>query len=258
LLVTLVTGAIYGRDVLSADDSPHVPLTVSTTTFTPGESYEREVSYLGLVTSGKKARLGFEIAGQIATLPVRQGSKVRAGDVIATLDDAALQARRRATAADLEQAQAELELAQLKSRRQEELVATGAVSREAYDETRLRARALTSRVEATVARLDTLDIELAKSRLIAPYDGVVADRYLHPGAVASPGVAVVQLLQEGNREAHIGVAAKRAVSLEPGTTYTLSLHGEAVSAELMSIRARGQQQRSSPSPRISAPLTASR
>jgi len=237
LLIALVTGAIHGRAVLSADNPERTPLTVRTIVYQPGDSYERKVSYLGLVTSGKKARLGFELAGQIATLPVRQGSLVKAGEVIATLDDATLQSRRRATAADLEQARAELELAELKSRRQQELSVSGAVSKEAYDETRLRARALRSRVEATEARLDTLDIELAKSQLLAPYDGVVADRYLHPGAVVSPGIAVVQLLQQGNREAHIGVAATRAAELQPGATYTLSIRGEPLEAELLSVRA---------------------
>lgn len=237
VIAALVTGAIYGRQALSADDTVHEPLTVSTVTFQAQDAYERAVSYLGLVSSGKKARLGFEVAGQIATLPVRQGSQVEAGDVIATLDDATLQARRRATAADLEQARAERELAALKSRRQKELVDTGAVSMEAYDETRLRARALSSRVEAIAARLDAIDIELAKSRLRAPYDGVVADRYLHPGAVVSPGTAVVQLLQQGDREAHIGVAASRAATLRPGNDYTLSLRDEPLTARLLSVRA---------------------
>lgn len=237
VITILVTSAIWGRHVLSADDGVHQPLTVSTVTFRMQDSYERAASYLGLVSSGKKARLGFEVAGQIATLTVRQGSAVQAGDVVATLDDAALQARRRATAAELEQASAERELADLKSRRQQELVDTGAVSREAHDETRLRARALGARVEAIAARLDAIDIELAKSRLRAPYDGVVADRYLHPGAVVAPGTAVVELLQRGEREAHIGVSAARAANLQPGSHYTLSLRGEPIAARLLSVRA---------------------
>ena len=237
LVVTVITGALHGRNALSADDAPKLPLTVATTIYEPGQVYTREASYLGLVAAGKKARLGFEVAGQIATLPVRQGSTVAQGEVIATLDDATLQSRRRATAADLEQARAELELAQLKSTRQRELSETGAVSREAFDETRLRARALQARVEATEARLDGLDIELAKSQLLAPYDGVIAERYLHPGAVVNPGTAVVRLLQSGAREAHIGVAASRAALLEPGKVYELTLRDKPVQAELLSVRA---------------------
>lgn len=236
LIITVVTGLLYGRIALSAGPSPKTPLTVSTTEFVPQTQYMRQASYLGLVVSEKKARLGFEIPGLLATLPQRQGSPVKAGDIVATLDDATLQARRRATAADLDQAHAELELAQLKSRRQKELSASGAVSKEAFDETRLRARALQSQVEATTARLEGIDIQLQKSKLVAPYDGIIADRYMHPGAVVSPGTPVVRLLQSGEREAHIGVSASRSADLVVGQRYSLKLRDSTMDAQLLSVR----------------------
>lgn len=236
-ITAALSAALYGRVALPADNSVRQPLTVATTTYTPGNRYTRDVSYLGLVSAGEKAQLGFEVPGQIASIAVRQGSEVSAGDVIATLDDSALQARRRATSADLERVRSELELAELKSRRQQELSVTGAVSKEAYDETRLRAQALRAQVEATEARLEGIDIELRKSRLLAPYDGVIAERYAHPGTVVSPGVPVVRLLHSGPREAHVGVAASRAATLVPGQSYPLTLHGEALQAQLLSVRA---------------------
>ncbi|MDX1734482.1 MAG: efflux RND transporter periplasmic adaptor subunit [Halioglobus sp.] len=232
-----VTGALYGRVALSADPAPRVPLSVSTARYTPVDSYQRQVSYLGLVKAGEQARLSFEVAGQIAQFVAREGAAVDAGEVIATLDDSQLQARRRAIAADLEQARAELELAQLKSRRQQKLSASGAVSREAFDETRLRARALESRVAATEARLESIELDLADTRLLAPYDGVIAERYTYPGAVVSPGMPVVRLLQTGVREAHIGVVATRSSELVPGEHYTLRLREATFDAVLQAVRA---------------------
>jgi RND family efflux transporter MFP subunit len=236
LIVALVTGLLYMRSALTAETPPNEPISVAVATYTVQDSYQRPVSYLGLVKAGRKAVLGFELAGQVALLAVREGDAVRQGEEIARLDTAALAARRLATAAELEQARTELELARIKAGRQAELSRTGAVSKEAYDDTRLQARALASRVEAVQARLASIDIELEKSRLLAPYDGVIADRFVYQGAVVSPGTPVVRLVESANREAQVGVPAALAQSLVPGNRYTLRLRDMRLQAALLSVR----------------------
>ena len=235
-IVVGLTIALQARVALTQSAPEKSPLTVATTTFELQDSYRRTVAYLGLIVAGRKTDLSFEIPGRIATLPVRQGSQVAAGEVIAQLDDAALLARRDATKADLKRAQAELELARLKAKRQKDLRATGAVSKEAFDETRLRASALEAQVEAVSAGLASIDIELEKSRLVTPYDGIVADHYVHEGTVINPGVPVVRLIETAQQEAHIGVSAARAGELEIGKLYPLKLRGEKIEAALLSVR----------------------
>jgi RND family efflux transporter MFP subunit len=236
LLVGVITGLIHARAVWSESAATKGLLTVETVDYVYQSSYRRPVSYLGLVVAGRKANLAFELPGRIATLPVRQGSPVSAGEVIARLDDASLQARLRATRAELDRVMADLELARLKARRQRELRESGAVSREAYDETRLRARALEAQVESVTAQLASIEIDLEKSRLIAPYDGIVADHYVHEGTVVSPGAPVVRLIETSGKEAHIGVAATRAGNLETGRLYPLKLRERGFEAALLSVR----------------------
>lgn len=236
VIVVLVTGILKARVALSAGVDPKNPLTVSTVQYSVQDSYSRPVSYLGLVTAGRKATLGFEIPGQIDSLELREGDPVQQGQVLASLDSSALQARHKATAAELEQARTELELAQLKSNRQQELSVSGAVSKEAFDETRLRARALSSQVEAVAARLASIDIELEKSRLLAPYDGVIADRFVYQGAVVSPGTPVLRLVELTNQEAQIGVPAVITGQLVVGEPYTLKLRDQFVMAPLLTVR----------------------
>jgi len=235
-IVVGLTVSLHARVALTQTVPEKSPLTVATTTFTLQENYRRTVSYLGLIVAGRKTDLSFEIPGRIATLPVRQGSQVAAGDLIAQLDDAALRARRAATSADLKRAQAELELARLKAKRQKDLRATGAVSKEAFDETRLRASALEAQVEAVTAGLASIDIELEKSRLVTPYAGIVADHYVHEGTVINPGIPVVRLIETAQQEAHIGVSAARAGELVIGKSYPLKLRGENIEAALLSVR----------------------
>ena len=200
------------------------------------QSYQRESSYLGLVQAGRKTVLGFELPGLLAQLDVQEGTAVTAGQVIAILDEAKLRSRRDATAADLKRADIELELANLKANRQKNLSHTGAVSREAYDETRLIAQALVAQVDSVQSRLDSIDIDLQKSVLRAPYSGVIADRYLDEGAVVSPGTPVVKLMETDQQEAHIGVAVEHIDLLVPGSEHRLLLRSNPIQASLLSVR----------------------
>jgi RND family efflux transporter MFP subunit len=212
------------------------PLPVAVDTFRYQDSFERQVSFLGLVRAGRKSSLGFEVPGALATIPVREGSTVSVGDVLATLDTGQLQARRDAASADLRRVEVELKLARLKAERQRNLQATGAVSKEAFDETRLTALALEAQMEAVTARLRGLDIELEKSVLRAPYDGAVARRLVNAGAVVNPGTPVVQLVESGSREAHFGIAAEQVGLLQDGNSYDLAFRGDIVRATLRSVR----------------------
>lgn len=236
LVVVILTSAIHVRFAMGDKPGPRTPLTVEAVDYHTQESYQRTVSYLGLVTAGRKADLGFEIPGTVAHLPWREGSPVQAGQVIARLDDAALQADRRVTQADLEQARSELELAALKAQRQKELRDSGAVSKQAFDETRLSAQALASRVEAVSARLHSIDIQIQKAELRAPYAGVIADRYVQEGAVVNPGSPAVRFLETAGREAHVGVAVTKASKLKVGENYRLKLREKSFASTLLSIR----------------------
>ena len=236
LLTAFLTSLLHARVKVDSRVEAGDPLPVGAARFTTQESYQREVSFLGVVRAARASRLGFEVPGTLASLPVREGSVVASGDTLATLDTAPLEARREAAAADFERVQAELELARLKAKRQRDLQRTGAVSKEAFDETRLRARALEAQLASVEARLRGIDIDLAKSLLRAPYDGVVAERMADTGAVVNPGMPVLRLIANDSREAHIGIAAEQAQALAPGVAYTLSLRGENLQARLRSVR----------------------
>lgn len=212
------------------------PMPVASTVYRLEQSFDSKRQFLGLVQAGQRTDLGFESAGLLAEVAVNEGAKVSAGQVLARLDEQRLQAQRSAAAAELDTLKAELELARLKAKRQQDLQATGAVSREAYDESRLRAEALAAQHKAIQAQLKRLDIDLDKLMLRAPFDGVVAARYLDPGTVVAPGTAILRLIQSGVREAHIGVAAPLIENLEIGHSYQLNWRDQQVPATLRAVR----------------------
>ncbi len=236
IIASGVAGALHLRAAQSIDTNTRAPMPVSAMPFVTEQQYLRNTSLLGLVEANRSAVLGFELPGMLAQVHVREGAAVAAGDILATLDDGTLQSARRAVLAQLQQAESQLELAQLNARRQKELVANGAVSRERFDETRLNARALAAQVDAARAELSKIELDLEKSQLRAPYAGVIALRYLDEGSIVGAGVPVLRLIETGAMEAHIGVPVELTDALVPGDYYPLEIRGASVQARLSAVR----------------------
>lgn len=235
-ITAALTLALHARVALSKPPAARGPLPVEATTYHVQDTYRRPGNYLGTVMASRKSTLGFETGGTLAQAPPREGTPVEAGAIVARLDQASLRARQAAAQADLAQARSEQKLAQIKAKRQGDLQATGAVSREAWDETRLRAEAAQARVEAAQAQLRSLEVALDKTVLRAPYAGVIADRYVDDGAVVNPGTPVVQLVETGSREVHVGIPAARSAALTPGDAYPLRLRGGIETGQLLALR----------------------
>lgn len=236
LTTVTITGALHWRAANSHSDYERMAMPVETVEFRLQDSYQSESRYLGLIEAGKRSELSFELPGKLQRLNVDEGDRVNAGDIIASLDSSALQARRAATKALLQRARADLELAQLQSRRQAELLAKGSVSQSRYDETRLRVDALQAQVQASEAQLRSIDIDLEKSHLRAPFDGAIAQRFVDEGSIVNPGSPVLRLLSETAPKAVIGVSPAVSEKLLTDEHYSLSLRGEVIAAKLLSLR----------------------
>ncbi|WP_187276528.1 efflux RND transporter periplasmic adaptor subunit [Parahaliea maris] len=236
LLAVGLSSLLHWRAGASDAREPAAALPVATTVFEQNAGYAEERRFLGVTEAPRRTDLGFESGGLLDRVEVNEGTEVEAGQLLAEQDPRLLQSRRSAAAAELETLQADLELAHLKAQRQRDLQASGAVSREAFDETRLRAQALESQRKSVAAQLERLDIELEKLALRAPYNGVVAALYTDPGAVVSPGTPILRLIQAGPREAHVGVPPELAADLTPGKVYPLQWRGQTLNAPLRAVR----------------------
>ena len=235
LATALLTVAITLRADSEEQPTP-APLPVAVLPFVEENSYTEAIQLSGVVQAKARAQLAFEVPGLLLDLTVEEGSAVTAGQILGRLDTRQLQAQKNMANADLASVDAELQLARLRLERSERLRKTGAVSAQDYDEARLTADALDNRKGAVLARLETLDIDLEKSALRAPYDGVVASRHLDPGTVLQAGEPVMQLVSGDALEARIGIPAARLSELEPGARYTLQLRTGTIEATLEALR----------------------
>ena len=157
-------------------------LPVSVVTMEAESGYGVKRDYAGELVARRQSRLGFEGAGTVISVTVDQGDVVRAGQVIARLDDRSLRARRsqlvaeaasvearlqelktgarredidaaRSAVGDLEQ---QLQLANLQADRRKALYETGAIAREDWEREQFNANALEDRLSQARSQLEKL------------------------------------------------------------------------------------------------------
>lgn len=133
----------------------------------------------GALRRQREMAMSFRIPGVITRLAVDDGDVVRKGQVLAELDDEAVNARFR-------QAQADLTRAEADDRRATALVEHGAVSRQQAD-------AQHAQLAAAQAAYAAAAFDRRWTRLVAPSDGVVLARVAQAGEVVQPGQVVLSI-----------------------------------------------------------------
>ena len=164
--------------------------------------------YLGVVLARQASDVAAEVDGVLEEVRVRVGERVERGALIARIDTVVLRQQLESALASLERARAQMrrmevaaEEAEQQNERRQALDREGLLSQEDKDAARFdrekaqadlqAARAETTQAETQVRQLETT---LARAEIRAPFDGTVAQRYLDPGARASPATPIVRLI----------------------------------------------------------------
>lgn len=240
-LLVIIAGLVFAAMTLRGVEGPKIaevapdPLTVSVQTVEFLESVEIDELFTGLAEARRTSQLGFQAGGRIERIDVRVGDRVEAGATLARLDTRGLAAQLASAQAVVEEARTTHRLALDTADRQRTLQAQGHVSSQRVEEAVAQAATAMARIDSAKAQADTLRVQIDLSRIVAPYDGVITGRFADEGAIANPGLAVLELVEAGNLEAKIGVPARIVPQLVPGRTYTLEAEIGDIDAELRSV-----------------------
>lgn len=230
------TSLIASRAATRAEPEAAPPITVATQPLVRSEGYTITRGFVGQVEPRQQTALGFETAGALAAVLVDEGNRVARGDVIARLDTRSLMAERAARVAARDALVAQLELAELTTRRQSALEDRGFAATQRLDEARLRAAELRARIAEADATLDGIDIALDKAVMHAPFDGEIGARSADEGKPLGVGSPVVTLLETEAPQMRVGLPPALAAGLSPGMRVVAEIGGDAYDAVLTQIR----------------------
>jgi len=158
------------------------------------------------VPEGAEVTLGAELSGKLLRLGVKERDTVKAGDVIGEIDVSEQQAALGEAWARVKEAGADVEFTTRERKRSEQLwrgnvVADAALDRSVHDST-----AAESRRRSLLAGAARISAAIAKSKLLAPIDGTVTQRFADAGEMVSAGAPIVTLtdLRHLRVEAEVG------------------------------------------------------
>lgn len=117
-------------------------------------------TYPGTLEASKKAELAFRVGGQLSDLPVQAGDWVKKGDLLARLDEAVYQNT-------VDERQARFELAKIQHEQASKMVKKNLTSQLQYDQA-------ATELKLATAALERARDDLEYTRLLAPFEGVVA------------------------------------------------------------------------------------
>ena len=183
-------------------------------------------AFAGEVRARHEPVLGFRIGGKLAERFVDVGARVKRGDPLARLDAADVALALEGARAQLESAKADLALAEAELERHRSLFERQLVSRSLYDTRVAQRDAAQARVRQAKAQVSASGNQAAYARLLAPADGVIAQRLAEAGQVVQAGQPVFVLAQDGEREVAIAIPERRAAEFAPGRALAVELWSE--------------------------------
>jgi RND family efflux transporter MFP subunit len=173
------------------------------------DSYMITREFPGKLLPAQQSNLAFEIPGKINVINVDIGDTVRKGQILAELDD-------REATAQLKQAKARYDLALQILNRYKDLRSEGHISIQDLDN---------ANSEELIAKsqYEFFKVKLEQTKLIAPFDGVIQNRYLDTGSVINGGIPILEILGSKNVEAHISIPLKFIDKLIIGNFYDFTI-----------------------------------
>ena len=174
----LAAAALSACGAKSGTEEPPAPTPVEAARVAAPDA-TGSVSGAGALERRREMALSFRIPGVLTAMRVEAGDSVRAGQAIAAIDPAGVDARQQQAAADLERARRDVE-------RDRTLFEKGFVSRQRIDDRQ-------SALKAAQAAYDAARFDRRWASLVSPVSGVVLERRAQAGEVVAAGQVVARV-----------------------------------------------------------------
>jgi membrane fusion protein (multidrug efflux system) len=163
----------------------------------------------GTVVPNEEVEIKAEVSGRLVELNIREGGYIQKGDLIAKLDDADL-------VAQLKKLTYEEQLADQTEARQKRLLEINAIGKEEYE-------MAVNKVNTLSADKELLEVQLEKTRVVAPFSGRMGLKSISEGAYITPSTVISNLVQTNPAKLDFSVPEKYASKIKTGQTILFSI-----------------------------------
>ena len=144
--------------------------------------------YPGNTEAVRQATLEARITGFLEERRFVEGTSVTAGDTMFVIEQPPYEAQVLQAEGQLASAEAAFDFARIEYARNEPLVASGAISAQAFDQYRTNLESAAAQVQVARASLIEAEIDLGYTEVAAPFDGRIGRRLVDVGNLVGPGM----------------------------------------------------------------------
>ena len=217
----------------SDDKKPEVTLE-----FAPAEvvkptlaAMPERIEFSGPLMAPRTAVVRAKAAGTLLSLTVAEGSRVKAGQVLGTIDLSDLRSRANERAAGVDSARARLNEAERLHTSNADLANQKFISTNALESSRATLEAARAQLKSAQAQWATSSLTIREAALTAPISGVVGKRSVLPGEKVSAEQELLTVVDLKELELAGVVGTHQVSRLAPGQTLGVRVEGAASSVE---------------------------
>ncbi len=179
--------------------------------------------YSGTISASDSSSIGFAVSGTVKTVIVNSGDQVKKGQILATLDAKNYQLDVQAAKSELKTKQAELKQVRQDIERKRELFKKGWIAKAAFEKTAASLDVAEEALNLSRSRLGLAERELTKTRLTAPFDGVIAERSVDPFTETKPGDQLFRIDTKGTYEVDVSISDSVINRVSVGALVTIDV-----------------------------------
>lgn len=194
----------------------------------------------GTVVSRDDARLSAEVDGRLLEV-AEVGTPVKAGDPVAVVEAEGLRLLNLELQAEIRRAEARLVFLENEVGRYTTLAETNLASANQLEQARSEHDVARGDLDVAKARLAQNNDQLARTRVLAPFDGVVVERLMQPGERVSDGGAVVRLVNQQRLEVVARAPLEYFAFSQVGENLQVQTGAEELAASIRTIVAVGDE-----------------
>ena len=228
MLLAVALGALVAARIAREEPTAEVRAVPTSRPRTERAAKGDPRGFVGVIFPRKQVDLAADVSARVMDVKVQLGTPLKKGDVVASLDAESLRREMKA-------AQAAARAARVSSSAARERAARYAKHAEAISGNELESSASESKVQAArvaeaAARVEQLKVLVERAAIVAPFDGVIAARYIDPGALVTPGQPIARLISGEDLWVRFAIPEEEAGSVKVKSCVEVRVQSQEVPA----------------------------
>ncbi len=186
LAASVVPLLLLGYFILMRGVAPGLTVQVGSATMITGSQAQALLTASGYVVAQRQAAVASKATGRLEYLGVVEGDRVKAGQIIARLENSGIAAELERAKAALMEAGAESTEASLIYGRQKKMLTSGGISQAEFETSEARHQRAVAGVASARAAVKSAEVALENTIIRAPFDGTVLAKSAEVGEMVAP------------------------------------------------------------------------